>query len=393
MPLAAITKSTDESDDSFATLKKAKQIISRAISIGASAYNAGNIAECSKVYQDAAKEIAPLLPEYLNIKLGEADKIDGANHDAKAWGLRRAFDAIVSYQLPLVPQSLIDGKLTFEPFSKAKLPDQSESADSSTPLNKAKQIISRAISTGAPAYNAGNIAECSRVYQVAAKEIAPLLPEYLNTKLGEAEKIDGANHDAKAWGLRRAFDAIVDYQPPLGQQSLINGELTFKPSSKAQLPDQPFGVMDTVMGGRSEGGWIPKSRTFFGCTSLQNNGGFASLRWRFPSIQNWSYARGIYLKGVKHSKPQEHTFRIILKDAACEQVRANYKVVFANPKESDEHLLIPFSVFDQMEQMGNTLARSPAFNPRAVTEIGLMAIKPTVVGEFQLEFSEWGLYF
>jgi hypothetical protein len=269
-----------------------------------------------------------------------------------------------------------------------------ESADSSAALNKAKQIISRAISIGAPAYNAGNIAECSKVYQVAAKEIAPLLPEYLNTKLGEAEKIDGANHDAKAWGLRRAFDAIVDYRLPLVPQSLIDGELTFEPFSKAQLPDRPFGVMDDVMGGRSEGGWIPKSRMFYGCTSLQNNGGFASLRWRFPNIQNWSYARGIYLKGVKHSKPHEHTFQLNLKDAACEQVRlANFKVEFANPKELDEHLLIPFSAFDQMEQMGNTLFGSPAFNPMAVTEIGLMAIKPTVVGEFQLEFSEWGLYF
>jgi len=88
----------------------------------------------------------------------------------------------------------------------------------------------------------------------------------------------------------------------------------------------------------------------------------------------------------------------------CERVRlANYKAVFANPIQNDnnaendnnaddETLYIPFSVFNQMEQMGRALVGSPAFNPLAVTEIGIMAIKPTVVGEFHLEFSEWGLY-
>ena len=90
----------------------------------------------------------------------------------------------------------------------------------------------------------------------------------------------------------------------------------------------------------------------------------------------------------------QHTFRIILKDDNCERVRlANYKVVFANPDQiQDQPLLIPFTAFDQMEQMGNSLVGSPPFNPMGVTEIGIMAIKPTVVGEFQLEFEEWGLY-
>ena len=66
--------------------------------------------------------------------------------------------------------------------------------------------------------------------------------------------------------------------------------------------------------------------------------------------------------------------------------------MFANPQQSDDPLLIPFSSITQMEQMGQPMVGAPAFNPSAVTEIGLMAIKPTVVGQFQLEFSEWGLY-
>eukprot|EP00571_Detonula_confervacea_P014462 CAMPEP_0172305300 /NCGR_PEP_ID=MMETSP1058-20130122/6623_1 /TAXON_ID=83371 /ORGANISM="Detonula confervacea, Strain CCMP 353" /LENGTH=273 /DNA_ID=CAMNT_0013016853 /DNA_START=66 /DNA_END=887 /DNA_ORIENTATION=- len=271
-------------------------------------------------------------------------------------------------------------------------------ASSNNDLNQAKQRISQAISEGAPAYNAGDIKKCATLYQDAAKEIAPLLPPTFQTKLlqeveeGNNES-DATNYDAKAWALRKVFDSIVDYQLPLVPQD-VAGEVTFDPYTISQLGGEPIGVMDNVMGGVSRGSWVSKSNLFFGETSLANNGGFASLRWRFPNVQNWSYAKGIYIKGLKHSKAQEHTFQIILKDATCERARlANFKAMFANPQQVDDQpLLIPFSVFNQMEQMGRPMVGSPAFNPMAVTEIGLMAIKPTVVGDFQLEFSEWGLY-
>lgn len=215
----------------------------------------------------------------------------------------------------------------------------------------------------------------------------------------ELDNFRDGDENAKAWALRRIFDAIIDYTLPITPSSSLSSQpmsnISLEPFTQSQLPNEPFGVMDNVMGGISRGDWIPKSNTFYGETSLANNGGFASLRWRFPQKQNWSYAMGIYIKGLRHSKPTEHTFRIILKDDNCERVRlANYKVVFANPEQvEDQLLLIPFTVFAQMEQMGNTLAGSPSFNPMGVTEIGLMAIKPTVVGEFQIEFEEWGLYF
>ena len=264
-------------------------------------------------------------------------------------------------------------------------------------LKRAKELISKAISLGAPAYNAGNKAKCAEVYTETAKEISSMVPATLQKKL--LLEVDDSSssiidHDAKAWALRRIFDSIVEYQMPIVPQTDYDDTThTFEPFSSTQLPNKPLGVMDNVMGGVSEGGWIEKSNTFFGRTSLQNNGGFASLRWRFPTVQNWSYAKGIYIKGLKHSNPEEHTYRIILKDTACEQIRlSNFKTVFANPMSANEPLLIPFEAFDQMEQMGNALVGAPAFNPSGVTEIGIMAIKPTVVGEFQLEFSEWGLY-
>lgn len=268
-------------------------------------------------------------------------------------------------------------------------------AFSNNDLIQAKQRISQAISLGAPAYNEGDIKKCANVYKDTAKEIAPLLPSSFQTKLlREVEDNDSnENYDAKAWALRKIFDSIVDYQPPLVPQDVSGEDITFEPFTNSQLGGEPLGVMDSVMGGVSSGSWISKSNTFCGETSLANNGGFSSMRWRFKNLQNWSYAKGVYIKGLKHSKSQEHTFRIILKDATCERVRlANFKAVFANPERADQPLLIPFSVLNEMEQMGRSVAGSPAFDPLAVTEIGLMAIKPTVVGEFQLDFSEWGLY-
>jgi len=279
-------------------------------------------------------------------------------------------------------------------FASSSKSSSLKMAPSDTELNQAKQRISAAISIGAPAYNAGDIQKCADVYGDTAKEIAQLLPTALQTKLLREvdENENNTNYDAKAWALRKVFDSITAYELPLMPQAGAEN-LTFDPFTPSQLGDAPIAAMDSVMGGISRGSWISKSNIFFGETSLANNGGFASLRWRFPNVQNWSYAKGIYIKGLKHSNAGEHTFRIILKDAACEQVQlANFKAVFANPEQADEPLLMPFSVFNQMEQMGRAVNGLPAVNPLAITEIGIMAIKPTVVGEFQLEFSEWGLY-
>ncbi|CAJ1933561.1 unnamed protein product [Cylindrotheca closterium] len=262
-------------------------------------------------------------------------------------------------------------------------------------LNQAKEIVAQAISIGAPAYNVGDIARCAQVYEQASNQLAPFLPNDLQSKLlKEVSGIDGMDDDSRAWALRGLFDSISGYQLPFSPMIIgDDSNIVFQPFDATILPAEPRPVMDSVMGGISEGSWVPELKTFRGTTSLANNGGFSSLRWRFQTPQNWSHAKGIYFQSLQHSSPTEHTFRLILKDATCEQIRlSNFKAVFANPNESKEPLLIPFSAFDQMEQMGNPLVGSPGFRPSVVTEIGIMAIKPTVVGSFELHFEEWGLY-
>lgn len=261
-------------------------------------------------------------------------------------------------------------------------------------LKEAKHIISNAISAGAPAYNRGDVEGCAQLYSKSAQILVQLeLPFDLKTDLEKCVSTKYSSSDEEAWGLRRLFDKIMEYDSPF--MPVDNSQLAYNYSMEtftdAMMSSQPYVVNDNVMGGMSEGEWCQISQTFSGKTSLVNNGGFSSLRWRMNRVQNWSYAKGMYLK-VKHSNPG-HTFRIIVKDTTCEQIRgSNFKNVFCNPGSVDEPIFIPFHAFDTMEQMGRTVGKFQ-FNYSAVVEVGLMAIKPSVVGTFDLQIKEWGLYY
>jgi hypothetical protein len=249
-------------------------------------------------------------------------------------------------------------------------------------------LISNAISIGAPAYNKGNIPECARLYRKTALGITPMLPQNLRTGLEATLQITFRDANEEAWALRKQFDSIIDYQMPFVP---VETNVTLEPFTDSVISTRPYVVNDNVMGGLSEGQWQSSSKTFRGILSLANNGGFASLRWRFDRIRNWTHAKGVYLK-VQHSDPGVHTFRVILKDTTCEQIRlSNFKNVFGNPDQINDPICIPFDSFDQIEQMGRRVS-GQLFNCAEVTEIGLMAIKPSVVGEFELQIEEWGLY-
>jgi Complex I intermediate-associated protein 30 (CIA30) len=290
-------------------------------------------------------------------------------------------------------------------------------------LDQARASISNAISMGAPAYNSGKVNECVAIYESTAQQILQMpaissgssgsdLPKELQTSLQETlDAVAASNDDSvdasvtAAWALRRAFDAILEYSPCYLPQCADCLDVQLEPFvTGTQVPSQPIIVNDSVMGGISNCQWIPEQSTMTGTTSLANNGGFSSLRWRFPVVQNWSYAKGIYLK-VKHyhqdhpSKTttkgnRSHTFRLLLKDFTSEQMArgANYKVVFCNPTNSGDPILIPFADFNLLELRGRTLGNSP-IHTSSITELGIMAIKPSVVGDFELVINEWGLYY
>lgn len=273
--------------------------------------------------------------------------------------------------------------------------NSNQSMTQTASLKEAKEIISSAISAGAPAYNRGDVEGCAKLYTKSAQTLVQLeLPANLQSDLEKCISTTYSSSNEQAWGFRRVFDKILEYNLPFipfGDSHQLTHNYSMEKLTDAMISSQPYVVNDNVMGGMSEGKWDQNFQTFSGRTSLANNGGFSSLRWRMNRVQNWSYAKGIYLK-VKHSNP-EHTFRIIVKDTTCEQIRgSNFKTVFCNPSSVDEPIFIPFHTFDTMEQMGRTVGKV-AFNYSAVTELGIMAIKPTVVGNFELQIKEWGLYY
>jgi len=260
--------------------------------------------------------------------------------------------------------------------------------------NMLKSVLAGAISRGAPAYNAGRIQECVRIYTETGRVVLQnnLVPSRqlrtrLSTVLDQAGPIDV---DAQAWALRRVFDDILAYEAPLSPSMMPTGTIRLE-SFLDQLP-APAEIHDNVMGGVSRGAF--RANTFSGTISLENNGGFASVRWRFGQPQDWSAARGMYLK-MTHDERAEQTFKVVAKSLAVARAvyGANYKITVANPEGSAEPILIPFEAFDELEQMGRRVDGAPKLAADQVVEIGLMAIKPTVVGEFRLNILDWGLWY
>lgn len=175
------------------------------------------------------------------------------------------------------------------PPKRRHAPSESLRMTSSNDLYQTKQQISQAISKGAPAYNSGDIQKCANVYMDTATQILPVVPipfkSKLQSELENSSEVNESNSDAKAWALRRIFDSILEFTPPIipSKQSL---RVSYEPFTPSQIGSTPMTVMDNVMGGISTGSWNAESNTFQGVTSTHNNGGFASIRWRFNVPQN-----------------------------------------------------------------------------------------------------------
>jgi uncharacterized surface protein with fasciclin (FAS1) repeats len=87
------------------------------------------------------------------------------------------------------------------------------------------RIASSAIERGVPRFNAGEVADCVAIYEVAARALLelPSLTVLDRTQIGVALAHDG-DATARAWELRRALDAAV-------------GNESFRPLVEAPLPE------------------------------------------------------------------------------------------------------------------------------------------------------------
>lgn len=80
-------------------------------------------------------------------------------------------------------------------------------------LEASTEAIAGAIREGAPAYNAGDVAHCYKVYSDAARQLidarrdCPGVQQALREGLARAEAL--ADVDAQAWAMRDAFDGLL----------------------------------------------------------------------------------------------------------------------------------------------------------------------------------------
>ena len=142
-------------------------------------------------------------------------------------------------------------------------------------------------------------------------------------------------------------------------------------------------VNDTVMGGRSSSRWTSNSSAFIfeGNLSLENNGGFASIRSEFKN-NDLSNQDGIYLK-VK-GDGRKYQFRIQSKVSRW----ANYSKEFKTKKDLVQTFYLPFKDF-KPSWRGRRLNNLPTLKGGDVTGIGFL-LGDKIQGKFKLEIIEVG---
>ena len=137
-------------------------------------------------------------------------------------------------------------------------------------------------------------------------------------------------------------------------------------------------VNDTVMGGRSSSRWSDKSSTlsFEGFLSLENNGGFASIRHDLNNI-NLSGTEGIFIK-VK-GDGRKYQFRIRSQASRW----ANYSQEFKTKKDTVQNFYLPYKDF-KPSWRGRSVRNVPTLTGKDVRGIGFL-LGDKIQGKFKLD--------
>ena len=141
-------------------------------------------------------------------------------------------------------------------------------------------------------------------------------------------------------------------------------------------------VNDTVMGGRSSSRWFSNSSTtstFEGFLSLQNNGGFASVRHDLDKI-DLTNTEGIYLK-VK-GDGRKYQFRIRSQASRW----ANYSQEFKTKEGIDQTFYLPYKDF-KAGWRGRSLTDLPILTGKDIKGIGFF-LGDKIEGKFKLEVKD-----
>ena len=114
------------------------------------------------------------------------------------------------------------------------------------------------------------------------------------------------------------------------------------------------------------------------------------LRWckfkfRESDISNYT---GFYVKDM--SSRFDQVFCFLAEDNEAYRQQSFFKVFF-KAGQSKGTLFLPFALFETCEWRGMQFQRQP-LDLRRMVEIGLLAAKPHIVGDFSLKLCEIGVY-
>ena len=145
-----------------------------------------------------------------------------------------------------------------------------------------------------------------------------------------------------------------------------------------------FSVDDGVMGGvsRSEFNVANGTGCFQGEVSLENGGGFASVRRQPDDFETTlTTARGIRLRVSGDGRP----YQLRIKSTQLDDASA-YRVIFTPTQDGWETLELPWEDFNAVRR-GTLLTDAPSLRSSSITQIGFL-IADRTAGPFCLQVSQ-----
>lgn len=158
------------------------------------------------------------------------------------------------------------------------------------------QVLKGAINRGVPMYNKGQHEACAMVYETAIHALVVgegwgLIAEHHQMlEDGLAEGVEMMSMTDRAWHYRGLMDAVIkNHHDHMGEMPMATTapeptkkkkKITLFDFKDQDSVDDWYIVLDGVMGGKSTGYTDARGgkMMFYGSTSLENNGGFSSIR-------------------------------------------------------------------------------------------------------------------
>jgi transforming growth factor-beta-induced protein len=261
------------------------------------------------------------------------------------------------------------------------------------PMNPAQamRMLDEAIQRGVPVFNRGDHHECAEIYKDVCMAIvsskSDQLPQSVMAALKSGLERAEHQHDAgsRAWALRHGMDSAMiglrEMSRTTSRTAEDGGRMLFS-FDNSDAAAQWQTTNDGVMGGRSDGRFrINEDRNmeFFGTLSLENNGGFASVRARGSNL---GLEKGDSIVARVRGDGREYSLNLY---TPSRRMAYSYRAKFRTQKDEWIEVRIPLDEF--VATSFGRVVRNQELDPTEVTGVGIL-LGDKKAGPFELEI-DW----